>query len=99
MFMFMLRSSSPPPPPVGSGICGGAGGPCGGFSWSAMLGNVSHYFSRVGGRASALLRSSSLRGGAKRYLQSQCDCDNGGLPDYIESLARERAGDRAAEEG
>src|SRR5580658_8945455 len=48
ILMLILRSLLSPPPPVGSGICGGAGGPCGGFPWSAICIRSKYYFSRRG---------------------------------------------------
>src|SRR5579863_1808020 len=46
ILMLMLRSLLSPPPPVERGGCGGAGGPCGGFPWSAICVRSRYYFSR-----------------------------------------------------
>src|SRR5580698_2962760 len=54
ILMLILRSLLSPPPPVGSGICGGAGGPCGGFPWSAICIGVSPIL--AGGRVRFTMR-------------------------------------------
>src|SRR5580692_9693584 len=60
ILMLILRSLLSPPPPVGSGICGGAGGPCGGFPWSAICIGVSPIL--AGGRVRFMMRDRCRRG-------------------------------------
>src|SRR5580704_15558695 len=70
ILMLILRSLLSPPPLGGSGSCGGAGGPCGGFPWSAICIRSNYYFSRRRAISEAVLLAlpahSALR---QRYYQ------------------------------
>src|ERR1019366_9703440 len=43
--------------------------------------------------------AASVRGRPERYFQPECDSNERGLPDYLESEQGEGAGQRASEEG